>query len=105
MQIEYRRKDLARLPDFEPYRVFQGIDTEKKGELDGSDIERFLREHYYDVTEEQVLEFIKEFDADEDSKLSFEEFLQIVLPATNPNLRHITMMRKNSYLYLTEQRV
>ena len=42
---------------------------------------------------------IKEFDSDLDGSLSYDEFCQFILPATNGALRRICQMRKNSYNY------
>ena len=43
-----------------------------------------------------VEDIVREYDGTEDNMLDFEEFSQLVLPSTNPNLRHIASTRRNS---------
>lgn len=42
---------------------------------------------YYDTCEADCYYIVKFFDADEDGKLNYPDFMQIVLPTNNKNLR------------------
>lgn len=54
----------------------------------------FLRENgFTDVTEADCYYLVKFFDADEDGKLNYPEYLQIVLPCLNHKLRASTTQR------------
>ncbi len=46
---------------------------------------------------------VKEFDSDADGFLSYAEFCNFILPATNRSLRLICEMRKNSYYFRPEK--
>lgn len=48
----------------------------------------FMRDNsYYDTCEADCYYIVKFFDADEDGKLNYPDFMQIVLPTNNKNLR------------------
>lgn len=58
------------------------------------DILNFLRDNgNNDVCEADCYYFVKFFDADEDGKLNYPEFLQIILPCLNHKLRASTTQR------------
>ena len=60
------------------------------------DIVRFLRENgTMDCTEADIYYVIKFFDSDEDGKLNYPDFLQIVLPCTNYKMRAEVTQRMN----------
>ena len=58
------------------------------------DLVNFMRENgVMDCTEADFYFVIKFFDSDEDGKLNYPDFLQIVLPCTNAKIRATTTQR------------
>jgi Ca2+-binding EF-hand superfamily protein len=52
------------------------------------EILNFLRDNgIHNATEADCYYLVKFFDSDEDGKLNYPDFMQIVLPCTNANLR------------------
>ena len=73
---------------FEPYSVFCRLNRSQNGFICPVDILNFFRDNgVTDVTEADCYFLIKFFDSDEDGKLHYPDFLQIVLPCTNPKIR------------------
>ena len=58
-----------------------------------------LKKSYIRLNERDALSIIKEYDADEDGTLNYDEFCMIVLPSTNPTLRNIAERRRDSYRF------
>jgi Ca2+-binding EF-hand superfamily protein len=69
--------------DFEPQQAFNEVDQNKDGSLDSFDIVQFMRNNYNKLTLNEAEMIIKEYDADGDGTLSFEEFTMFALPSTN----------------------
>ena len=67
------------------------------------DIVNFLRENgTTDVTEADTYFVVKFFDSDEDGKLNYPDFLQMVLPCTNYKLRSAVTQRPNQMCRTTD---
>jgi hypothetical protein len=102
-QVEIQRQNLARLPDFDPMRAFNLIDVNGVGALDTINIIEFLRKHYVNLEVEETQDIIREYDATMDGMLTFAEFSQFVLPATNTSLRHVAENRHSSPQFRADQ--
>jgi len=63
-----------------------------------SDIQRFLKENEIFVTENDIKNLIGLYDLNNDKKLSYTEFLNLVLPNTSPALRKLATSRAAYYL-------
>ena len=88
MAIEKQRQQLARQPSFEPYSMFQRLDRNGKGLIDSREILEFLRDNKeHSWTESQAFYLMKFYDSDLDDKLDYTDFLQMVLPCEDPELR------------------
>lgn len=94
-QTEKIRQGLCQYSDFEPYAAFQRIERSENGYIVASDIRSFLAEHRIFYTENDCYLFIKRFDMNRDSLLTFNEFLNALLPLNNPNIRAIATQRMN----------
>ncbi len=89
---------------FEPYAAFQRLDRHYRGYLTSTDLRNFLqfvirsenvsRESGTAASEREVFAVLKHYDRDQDGKLSFKEFLAIVLPLNNPALRSTATQRE-----------
>ena len=63
----------------------------------------FLRDNdLHDVTEAQCYYLVKFFDSDEDGKLNYPDFMQMILPCDNPFLRAKATQRPNQYIAKTD---
>lgn len=82
--------------NFEPYAAFCRLDRNQDGFVTPLDLLNFMRENGYSskvATEADCYYVVKFFDADEDGKLTYPEFLQMCLPCTNPKMRAATTQR------------
>ena len=64
------------------------METFRNGRISAQELCFFMQDHF--VSETSVLdcqELIAEFDSNLDGTLAYEEFLNLLLPATNPALR------------------
>lgn len=73
------------------------IDTADHGRIDQYDLVDFMRKHYLKCDLQDANEIIKEYS--NDGALSYDEFCQLCLPATNNNLRKIAERRSESPYY------
>lgn len=70
------------------------------------EILNFLRDNgIHNATEADCYYLVKFFDSDEDGRLNYPDFMQMVLPCDNPSLRATATQRPNAYInkfdYLT----
>ena len=84
---------------YEPVKAFKTLDENEDGLIDAEDFVKFMKKQFIKLSEEDGELIVKEFDADLDGTMSFDEFCQFSLPSTNHNLRQLCQMRRNSYLY------
>lgn len=93
-QLEVLRLFLCTNVNFEPYASFQRLDRDEDGFIRPTDFMNFMRENgYMHTTEANFYFIVKFFDSDEDGKLTYPEYLQMVLPCTNHKLRSATTQR------------
>jgi Ca2+-binding EF-hand superfamily protein len=93
-QLEILRQFLCANENFEPYSAFCRLDRNEDGFVVPMDLVNFMRENgVMGMTEADFYYVIKFFDSDEDGKLNYPDFLQIVLPCTNPKIRAMTTQR------------
>jgi Ca2+-binding EF-hand superfamily protein len=88
LSIEQLRQRLAANPDFEPYAAFLRLDKGQMKNLSPEDLLIFLHENdrpHYTLRDCQYV--INYFDIDQDGTLSYTEFMQMVLPCDNLQLR------------------
>jgi len=56
-----------------------------------------MKNKYIKINEADAEMIIREYDSDLDGNLNYDEFCQMALPATNPSLRQLALMRNHSY--------
>jgi len=106
LDLEMQRQFLASNESMEPYSVFQRIDRNEDGFLTSIELLNFLRDNgIHNATEADCYYVIKFFDADEDGRLNYPDFMQMLLPCDHPSLRAAATQRPNVYInkfdYLT----
>ena len=94
-----RRQDLARHPDMEPMQLFQHLDVNNSGSISANELFDFMSKQFLNPRYSDADDIIKEYDGNQNRRLDFDEFCQLVLPSTNPNLRHIATTRRFSPYY------
>ena len=82
-----RRQDLSRHPDFEPQKLFEHVDVNRNGNVTRNEFYEFMNKQFLNPRMSDADDIVREYDGSQDSQLNFDEFSQIVLPSTNPNLR------------------
>jgi len=87
---------LAGHPDFEPFKVFEMINTDKSGSLDTAQFMEFFKKQLINAEPHAVEAMINEFDGEGRRCLGFDEFCQMVLPAANSGLRELSLKRRDS---------
>lgn len=74
----------------EPYSLFQRIDRGEDSFVTSVEILNFLRDNgIHNITEADCYYLVKFFDSDEDGRLSYPDFMQMILPCDNPSLRAV----------------
>ncbi|CAI2359133.1 unnamed protein product [Moneuplotes crassus] len=87
IKCEMARLNLAENPFFEPFNTFTILDIEKHGQLRDADIFNFCLENGIPCNYGDASLLIAQYDENSNGKLSFTEFTQFALPATNGALR------------------
>ena len=73
---------------FEPYQSFQRLDRDEEGFITPLNILNYLRENGITCyNEADCYYLVKFYDSDEDGKLIYPEYLQMILSCTNAKLR------------------
>eukprot|EP00347_Sterkiella_histriomuscorum_P002829 403366641 len=87
-KIEVIRQRLATFSDFEPYVAFQRLNRNRDDFVVAEEILEFLKNNkIYSVTLDECQYIVRFFDSDEDAKLSYSDFLQLLVPCDNNILR------------------
>ena len=88
---------MAKLRLFAPYSVFCRLDRNATETLTSYELLDFLKEQgVIDVSLGDCARLLAFFDSDNDGKLSFADFSQMILPCEEPGLRASAMHRKYS---------
>lgn len=96
-EIESQRLKLAQVEEFDPHSSFQIIDRLTSGYITSTDIATFLQRYHIRCSETQISAFIEAFDSGSNSKLTYSDFLDAVLPSTNFILRQVAA-RRHTYI-------
>jgi len=92
--MERARQRLCEIRDFAPYSAFQRLDRDANESISSMEVVSFLRDSgLRHITESECFDVVNFFDADQDGRLTYNEFLQIVLPCEDNLLRNITLDR------------
>lgn len=91
--IEAKRIALSSHPEFEPYQLFTRFDRDQKGHVVAYDINMFLQtvkreqrnDRYYSIEECSLM--VMFFDATFQDRLTYHDFMTIMLPCTDSALR------------------
>jgi len=79
--LERLRQRLCEIRDFTPCMAFQRLDRCANEFLTSIDLLNFERDNcIYSTTETENYRLLKFFDSDEDGRLSYNDFTQILLP-------------------------
>jgi Ca2+-binding EF-hand superfamily protein len=98
-ELEHARARLCSIPDFAPHSAFQRIDRDASLQVTGREFANFLRDNQvYHVGENELHTLILFFDSNGNQRLSFQEFLQIVLPCEDNYLRNRTLDRPSRHV-------
>ena len=104
--LEAVRQSLCAIGDFALHSAFERLDRGASGWVGSDELLAFLRENGVDgVTEAEADELLSFFDTrqDRNGKLTFQEFIQIVLPCEDNVLRNITVDRPSIRLGRAER--
>lgn len=92
--IERLRQRLCEIPDFSPCNAFQRIDRDASDYVTSYEILKFLQDNRIcSISENECYRLVKFFDSDEDGRLSFADFSQMVLPCEDNCMRSIAERR------------
>jgi len=92
--LEASRQRLCSIRDFGLHSCFERIDRDCSNAIGSIELVAFLRDNAtFHVSEPEAFNLIKFFDSDGSNRLSFQEFIQMVLPCEDNVLRNITIDR------------
>ena len=94
--IESLRIALCSQNDFTPNQLFHYLDLKNKDFLLLNDFVKFLNEMQIPFEEKYVRKFIHNFDKDNDFCLNFQEFLGLILPKKNIDLKNKILVNINN---------
>eukprot|EP00831_Metopus_contortus_P051062 TRINITY_DN42893_c0_g1_i1.p1 TRINITY_DN42893_c0_g1~~TRINITY_DN42893_c0_g1_i1.p1 ORF type:complete len:350 (-),score=39.99 TRINITY_DN42893_c0_g1_i1:79-993(-) len=93
-RIEKLRENLVTRFDFNPLEAFKIIDRVHECYLDFANIETFLNrtkkylgEEFIKISEEDIAAFVRRLDRDDDCRISYNEFMEGVLPLDSTTKR------------------
>ncbi|OMJ80599.1 hypothetical protein SteCoe_19143 [Stentor coeruleus] len=89
--IELSRISLCEKYDFSPDYFASMISP--NGFISSRDLKQFLNSHRITAQDSEIYMVIKQFSCMQDGRLTIEDFYQIFLPSTNPNLRSRSISR------------
>lgn len=92
-KVEQQRLALCQSRDFVPYAAFKAVDRRGLGRTDAADVMRFLRDTGISHSDLEVSALIRQYDGNEDQRLSEPEFEQLILPASDIALRTVVTQR------------
>mmetsp|Transcript_6070 Transcript_6070/g.6670 ORF Transcript_6070/g.6670 Transcript_6070/m.6670 type:complete len:547 (+) Transcript_6070:46-1686(+) len=91
--VEITRLVLAEKKEFKPYSAFTCLDADNKGYLSPRDLLEFMEELGLAPYESQIRSYFDLYDSNDDSRLSYSDFKNAVLPATDSYLREAALTR------------
>lgn len=94
--IESLRIALCSQNDISPKKLFQLLDQNNKDFILLNDLAKFLTEMRIPFEEKYLRKFIHNFDKDNDFCLNFKEFLGLILPKKNLDLKNEVLINKNN---------
>ena len=94
---------MAQIRDFEPRTLFERMDGEKQdSKITAKELHAFLKDNYIKSSSlEECQTIITEFDSSLDGSLSYDEWLNVFLPAANAGLRDYCLYTKQVASYYT----
>lgn len=82
------RVDLAQCQDFSPRALFNLIDEEGDDDINLEELQQYMFDNFIKhVSDKIVCEIITEFDSDQNGRLTYDEFLNVFMPAANESAR------------------
>jgi len=95
--LEGARQRLCSIRDFAPHSAFQRLDRDYSSQISSGEFINFLRDNsVYHVLESETYNLVQFFDSNGNGRLSFQEFLQMVLPCEDNLLRNMTLDRPSA---------
>lgn len=91
--VENSRRLLSENSEFDPYTCFNFLDRLRLGYLTASDFRDFFLKANIYCTDSEAIAIVKQYDSNEDGRLTLTDFYQITLPSTSPALREIALAR------------
>lgn len=77
-------------------RLFQHLDVNNNGEISRDEIYDYMSKQFLNPRVSDAEAIVKEYDGTMNQLLDFDEFQQLCLPSTNPNLRQMASTRRFS---------
>lgn len=93
-KVEITRQVLAENPQFEPYSAFKRLDFDNNGYLTPFELLAFLEDNNIRISDAENRSFFQTFDTDRDGRISYTEFLAIVLPQEQEALKRRVLNRE-----------
>jgi Ca2+-binding EF-hand superfamily protein len=92
-EIENFRYSLTKCSDFDPYSAFKALDHLNLGSLSSTEFQSFLEKRRVFCTNDEAFLLVRQYDSNLNGRLSFQEFINFVLPSTNPGFRDLALNR------------
>ena len=84
-------------------KLFQHLDVNRNNSITRNELYDFMNKQFLNPRLQDADDIVREYDGTMNSELDFEEFSQLILPSTNPNLRHIASTRRHSPYFRATQ--
>ena len=90
--LEAARQRLCSIRDFALHSAFERLDRDASNWVGSKELVNFLRDNaVVHVSDGEAYDLVKFFDSDGNGKLSFQEFIQMLLPCEDNVLRNMKM--------------
>ena len=93
--IEKHRQRLANIKDFDPFITFLHIDVDKDQRISVDELFSYLKANSANVQIENCEALVRFFDSSNTGALTFNDYVQVLLPCSNDYLRDLAAQKKS----------
>ena len=103
VEVETARNLLAEKEEFDPILAFKRIDWKNRGHITPDDFSRFLKDLDVPARQSDIYNLFRFYDCDGDLRLTYTDFLRLVLPQSRADLHERALMKRHPQFYVNKR--